>query len=679
MDARDDGTDVGETKALSKIMETTRNQREKEANLSSQVTEPTSELEASPRQIANDEHLSSDQRRMKRLLSKALQKANHAVASDTALLIDEAVQYYKAAISTLYQVVGQTSKAEDQEQLQSIISVYENRVEELRPLQAVENSNIVDEKHQTPPELPAEPMNDNKVSSILFTPAEETQTLPRWHNHRPRQAHFLDRFRIRLFIVIIGLVLLAALDKLEKMAFRYYHTDPSKASHGRLNPYCKPDLPLKAIPARLESFQDCSISTLIEDTNLEFLRTARPLKVSEYTSRRNRLAQALVSDGIDAFMVEPGYTLQYYADVNQPDWEVWEPEERPFVMVARPYKMDEGDIVANTSFLVPSFEAERARLLDMPFEEEPDMVTYEEHWNPYATLMDSETFVSFTKRRPKIMVDEEMRDFVSRGLASNGFGVVGLGGEIERVRQIKSDAEIGILQAVNTGTVEAVRAMRKCMEMNLTENDVMQVLDNTIRAAGLDPFFDIVLFDEDASNPHGGTNGEKQLENETMVLIDVGAHLYGYSSDICRSFFGPWLSKPKNDGEFETLSEDMKEKLKVWDIVFDAQTASLYALHENSTAAAVDVAARNVITDASYGEAFTHRVGHGIGIKAHESPYLHKGNVNTTLKAGMTFTSEPGVYLADKFGVRHEDVLLVQASGLPELLTGRRALSPWEP
>jgi Xaa-Pro aminopeptidase len=207
----------------------------------------------------------------------------------------------------------------------------------------------------------------------------------------------------------------------------------------------------------------------------------------------------------------------------------------------------------------------------------------------------------------------------------------------------------------------------------------MQVLDNTIRAAGLDPFFDIVLFDEDASNPHGGTNGEKQLENETMVLIDVGAHLYGYSSDICRSFFGPWLSKPKNDGEFETLSEDMKEKLKVWDIVFDAQTASLYALHENSTAAAVDVAARNVITDASYGEAFTHRVGHGIGIKAHESPYLHKGNVNTTLKAGMTFTSEPGVYLADKFGVRHEDVLLVQASGLPELLTGRRALSPWEP
>ena len=679
MDTRDEETDVGETNALPANMETTRNQQEEETNLSSQATESTSELEPSPRQLANDGNLSSNHRKMKRLLSKALQKANHAVASDTALLIDEAVQDYKAAISILYQVVGQTSKAEDQERLQSIISVYENRVEELRPRQAVENSNIIDEKHRSLPELPAEPMNDSKVSFIPFTPAEKTGTLPRWHNHRPREVHFLDRFRNRLFVVIIGLVLLAALDKLEKMTFRYYHNDTSKASHERFNPYCKPELPLKAIPARLESFQDCSISTLNEDTNLEFLRTAKPLEVSEYTSRRNRLAQALVSDGIDAFMVEPGYTLQYYADVNQPDWEVWEPEERPFVMVVMPYEMDDGDIVANTSFLIPSFEAERARLLDMPFEEDPDMVTYEEHWNPYATLMESEVFASFTKRRPKIMVDEEMRDFISRGMASNGFDVVGLSGEVERVRQIKSDAEIGILRAVNTGTVEAVRAMRKCMEVDLTENDVMQVLDNTMRAAGLDPFFDIVLFDEDASNPHGGTNGEKRLENETMVLIDVGAHMYGYSSDICRSFFGPWLSEPKNDEEFEALSEDVKEKLKVWDVVFDAQTASLYALRENSTAAAVDVAARDVIATSGYGADFTHRVGHGIGIKAHESPYLHKGNVNTTLKAGMTFTSEPGVYLVDKFGVRHEDVLLVQASGLPELLTGRRALSPWEP
>jgi Xaa-Pro aminopeptidase len=105
----------------------------------------------------------------------------------------------------------------------------------------------------------------------------------------------------------------------------------------------------------------------------------------------------------------------------------------------------------------------------------------------------------------------------------------------------------------------------------------------------------------------------------------------------------------------------------------------MHALKSGNTAASVDIAARDVIEKAGYGDAFTHRVGHGIGIKAHESPYLNKGNVNVTLKAGMTFTSEPGVYLVGKFGVRHEDILLVKEEGEPEILTGRRATGPWDP
>lgn len=123
----------------------------------------------------------------------------------------------------------------------------------------------------------------------------------------------------------------------------------------------------------------------------------------------------------------------------------------------------------------------------------------------------------------------------------------------------------------------------------------------------------------------------------------------------------------------------MKEKLVVWDIVLAAQSASMTFLHAGQTAASVDIAARKVITDGGYGEDFTHRVGHGIGIKAHESPYLNKGNVEVNLRAGMTFTSEPGVYLVDKFGVRHEDILLVRENGEPEILSGRRAVGPWDP
>ncbi|KAE8393431.1 Creatinase/aminopeptidase [Aspergillus alliaceus] len=426
--------------------------------------------------------------------------------------------------------------------------------------------------------------------------------------------------------------------------------------------------------ALYDEFQQCSIQNL-QSTGLYFLETAVPIAVKDFEDRRGRLARALVADDADAFIVEPGYTFKYYANVSQPEWEVWEPEERPFLMVVQPSRHSSGRITAKTSFLCPSFEAERARLLNMPFSEPIDIIPWEEHWNPYDTLKSSSIFVSFD-RAPRLMVDEEMRDFVQRGLASSGFEVIGLTGEVERVRQIKSTKEAGILRAVNTGTVEAVRQMRKCLYPGLTESEIAQALDNSLRSAGLEPFFDIVLFDENAANPHGGTNGSKVLEAETFVLIDVGAHLLGYSSDICRTFFPPFLEKPPANA---SAPSSLEEKLAVWDVVFEAQTQSAHQFRVNLSAASVDIAARKVITDAGYGDAFTHRVGHGIGIKAHESPYLHKGNVNTQLKAGMVFTSEPGIYLVGKFGVRHEDIFLVREDGEPILLTGSRPSGPWNP
>jgi len=426
-----------------------------------------------------------------------------------------------------------------------------------------------------------------------------------------------------------------------------------------------------------DDFLSCSIKNF-QETGYPFLEGVHPITKDEFVTRRQRLAKALISDGADAFVVEPGYTFSYYANITQEQWEVWEPEERPFLMVIQP----DGHEKAKTTFLVPSFEAERARLLGMPFDDDEDItwVTYEEHWDPYATLASSKVLSPSASEGSedaavKLIVDEEMRDFIARGLSTqSSFDVAGLGGDVERVRQIKAPAEVAVLRAVNTGTVEAIRAMRPCLKPGLTEDDVASVLDSTLRAASLEPFFDIVLFDEDASNPHGGTDGSKKLTNTTMVLIDVGAHLYGYSSDVCRSFFPPFTSTDNS-----TWDASIDHKIAVWHTVFEAQTQSLSALTLGHTAADVDIAARSVIEGAGYMDAFTHRVGHGIGIKAHESPYLNKGNVNTPLRAGMTFTSEPGIYLVDRFGVRHEDVLLVKGKGLPDVLSGERATGPWEP
>jgi Xaa-Pro aminopeptidase len=248
-------------------------------------------------------------------------------------------------------------------------------------------------------------------------------------------------------------------------------------------------------PSTIDEFQSCSIKGFLS-TGLKFLDTASELPIEEFEERRTRLAKALVADGIDAFIAEPGYTFKYYANISQPEWEVWEPEERPFLMVVQPSVNEAtGEITPFTRFLAPSFEVERARLLDMPFKDELLFVPWEEHWNPYETLRKSWRHLSaHASVGPKIMVDDEMRDFIQRGLGENGFEVVGLGGEVECVKQTKSSREIEIIRAVNTGTVEAIRAMRKCMYPGLTENQVMNVLDATIRAAGLEPFFDIVLF-----------------------------------------------------------------------------------------------------------------------------------------------------------------------------------------
>ncbi|KAK4553053.1 hypothetical protein LTR86_009977 [Recurvomyces mirabilis] len=146
------------------------------------------------------------------------------------------------------------------------------------------------------------------------------------------------------------------------------------------------------------------------------------------------------------------------------------------------------------------------------------------------------------------------------------------------------------------------------------------------------------------------------LTHETMVLIDAGYHYLDYSSDVCRIFF---IDPPKKSLGQRLLdlhrtakeySEFHVEKLKVWDVVLQAQIEADKMFVPNGTAASVDIAARQIIDDAGYKGTFTPRLGHGIGIKAHDSPYLNKGNHDTLLRASLTFTAEPGIYLEGKFG-----------------------------
>jgi Xaa-Pro aminopeptidase len=385
------------------------------------------------------------------------------------------------------------------------------------------------------------------------------------------------------------------------------------------------------IKSRIERVQQCSIANFQKDPY--FLENSVPITSAEFVERRNRLAAALHVSGVDGFVLEPGYTFQYYGNISQTDWEPWEPEERPFLMIVQPETSStSGKIVAKTSFLSPHFEEGRVRMLGIPSHGELDIKVWEEHWSPYRTLKD-ELFPG--RENITLMVDEEIRDFIVRGLDSNGFKTVGLGGEVEAVRQIKTPAEIALLRTVNTGTIEAIRAMRPCLEPGLTENEVTKILDETLLSIGFQLFFDIVLFDSNAALPHGGfATGDMILTYETMVLIDVGAHYLGYSSDVCRSFF---IDPPEKESwlvlflnffsrtaeEYPRITESKilhNEKLKVWGVVLEAQTQAGNMFKPNNTAASVDIAARTIIDNAGYKGTFTHRLGHGIGIKGESVP-----------------------------------------------------------
>ncbi|KAJ4861866.1 metallopeptidase family m24 domain-containing protein [Trichoderma breve] len=492
-------------------------------------------------------------------------------------------------------------------------------------------------------------IKDEKGVSLPTTSSPQ-QSQPEASQRRSTSS---KRFRISIFTLLFLTALLI---------FKNAHNTPFSICTSHHHP-------------NVAQVQQCSINNFKSD--LSFLDPAEPIQPEEFLLRRDRLAQALAANNVDAFVLEPGYTFQYYGNISQQDWEPWEPEERPFLMLIMPQTSSDGSVSAKTAFLSPHFEEGRVRMLGIPSrEEELDIVIWEEHWNPYTTLLESRLFSG--KQSPTLMADEEIRDYIVRGLDGAGFRTVGLSPEAELVRQLKTPAEVELLRAVNTGTVAAVRAMRPCLVPGLTENEVTSILDQTMLSIGFGLFFNIVLFEEHGALPHGGfVTGDKKLTYDTMVVIDVGAHYLGYSSDICRSFM---IDVPPGMTASTTHSDPLRvEKENVWRIVLEAQTAAAKAMKPNNTAASVDIAARTVIEDAGYGYGFTHRLGHGIGIKAHESPYLNKWNTGSLLRPGMTFTNEPGIYLENKFGVRHEDIYLVKEDGEAELLTGQRARGMYEP
>lgn len=226
---------------------------------------------------------------------------------------------------------------------------------------------------------------------------------------------------------------------------------------------------------------------------------------------------------------------------------------------------------------------------------------------------------------------------------------------IESFRQVKGIREIAKIRKAIARTAQCLEQVRKTLRRGRKEIDIQIAIESLARGNGVRSmaFETIVAFGRNGSMPHYLT-GESRLKSDDPVLIDMGVNFEGYNSDITRVFKRNCRSR---------------EFLKIYDTALEAQELAISAIRPGICAKDVDHKARGHIASRGYGKFFRHSLGHGVGLEAHELPYINSTNM-TRLLPGMVFTVEPGIYLPGKFGVRIEDMVLVTEGGC-EVLTTR--------
>jgi len=224
---------------------------------------------------------------------------------------------------------------------------------------------------------------------------------------------------------------------------------------------------------------------------------------------------------------------------------------------------------------------------------------------------------------------------------------------IESIREIKENDEILALKKVLKITAETFKDVKKRLRPEITELAVAKYIKETFIKNGADgcSFEPIIATQPSASQPHY-TPTLKRLGNNKAILVDMGAKLGGYNSDLTRM-----CSLGKIRSKFTSL----------YNILVDAQKRAIDRIRPGTKISAVDSAARQHIDSKGLGKFFGHALGHGIGLETHERPSISNSNKNF-LKENMVFTVEPGIYIPGYGGLRIEETVRVCKGGC-EVLT----------
>ena len=355
------------------------------------------------------------------------------------------------------------------------------------------------------------------------------------------------------------------------------------------------------------------------------------LAAADFESRQENLRREMTARRIGALYLNGGTSLEYWGGMR------WGISERMFAMII--------PVRGEIAYVSPKFEEGRARE-QVRFG--TDIRTWEEHESPYLLvkqILEDRKIASST-----IAIEPSVRESVADGLRNACRPARFVNGDevTFACRMIKSQKELAYMTLACEITKKAYEAAFRTVREGMAQSELSRAISAAHARLGA-PGGAMVTFGPNAASPHGGM-GDRKLAKGDVILVDGGCRVEGFQSDITRTV---------------VFGEPNSRIMKAWDVVRKAQLAALSAARPGAPCEAVDAAARKVIVDAGYGpdyRYFTHRLGHGVGMDGHEPPYLVRGN-KTPLRTGMTFSDEPGIYVAGEFGIRLEDLIYMGEDG----------------
>lgn len=364
------------------------------------------------------------------------------------------------------------------------------------------------------------------------------------------------------------------------------------------------------------------------------------MAADEYIDRLNRLID-LVREDIDILFIYSSVNIRYFTSL------VVESLERLSLLII--------DLRSGEKYIL-SPELERNRVLGVCDAYGFNPIIYCDGEDPYSKLksiVGDVDWIGIEERMP-YGIYRNIRDVVGDA------GIRLIDEFISRMRMVKDSNEIHLLEKASHINQETIRFLIENLRPGISEKEL--ALDGCRYALSLGAEscpYPIIQSGPNTSLPHQSST-DRVIREDDLVLIDFSVSYEGYVSDVTRVVALGGYSKYR----------------RVFELVKSAQDEALSHVSPGVYAGDIDASARNVIESAGYGEFFTHRTGHGIGLEIHEEPYIYSGSTQVLLP-GMVFTIEPGIYIRGEYGVRLEDNVVVTLDGyrnlvdLPRELDGR--------